>query len=145
MKAALTKIFTFFVNLFKRQDLKVEIFNILLGGLDSDEIKELRDADIMNKAWEFVKELHIRTDLTGKEKATLFNEKMLKWGKKVGKVLGVAALNIIREVAYAALKIAITQGLVTLLLSNGRVVTADMSTCKPEKPEEDPNQMKLPL
>ena len=145
MKTALTKIFKFFVNLFKRQDMKVEIFNILLAGLDSEEIKELRDADIMNKAWEFVKDLHTRTDLTGKEKAALFNEQMLKWGKKVGKVIGVASLNIIREIAYAALKIALTQGLVTLMLANGRVVTPGLNTCKPEQPEEDPNQMKLNL
>ena len=65
MKTVLKKIFKFFVNLFKSSDMKVEIFNILMGNCDSPELKELRDADLMNKAWELVKELHVRTDLVG--------------------------------------------------------------------------------
>ena len=96
MKTALKKIFTFFVNLFKSKDMKSEIYTILLGNLNAPELKELQDADIMNKAWEFVKELHVRTDLTGSEKAKLFNEKLGYWGKKVGKVIGTMALNIVR-------------------------------------------------
>ena len=137
MKTVLKKIFKFFVNLFKSSDMKVEIFNILMGNCDSPELKELRDADLMNKAWELVKELHVRTDLTGKEKAAIFNEKLAYWGKKVGKVIGTMALNIVREVAYAALKIAITKGLVTLLLADGRRVTAHMCTCRPEYIQDD--------
>lgn len=136
MKAALKKIFTFFVELFKSKDMKTEIYTILLGNLDCPELKELRDADIMNRAWELVKALHVRTDLTGTEKARIFNEQLAKWGAKIGKVIGVMALNIVREVAYAALKIAITKGLVTLLLADGRRVTADTVTCveEPEQP-----------
>ena len=137
MKSALKKIFEFFVNLFKSKDMKSEIYTILLGNLNAPELKELQDADIMNKAWEFVKELHVRTDLTGSEKAKLFNEKLSYWGKKVGKVIGTMSLNIVREVAYAALKIAITKGLVTLLLADGRRVTAHMCTCRPEYIQDD--------
>lgn len=137
MKEKLKQIFMFFVNLFKSKDMKVEIYNILANNCDSSELKELRDADIMNKAWEFVKELHVRTDLTGSEKAKIFNEKLCTWGKKVGKVVGTMALNIVREVAYAALKIAISKGLVTLLLADGRKVTAHMCTCQPEYVQDD--------
>ena len=141
----LTKIFDFFVTLFKRQDVQVTSLNIICDNLGSPELKELRDADLMNKAWEFVKELHIRTDLTGKEKADLFNEKLIKYGKKVGKVVAVVACNIIREITYAALKIAISQGLITLLLADGRRVTIDMDTCRHEGPIENPAQLKLDL
>ena len=130
MKNVLKKIFTFFVDLFKSKDMKVEIFNILTANCDSAELKELRDADLMNRAWELVKELHVRTDLTSKQKADIFNEKLLYWGKKVGKVIGTMALNIVREIAYAALKIAISKGLITLLLADGRVVTPHMCTCR---------------
>lgn len=141
----LNKIFNFFVTLFKRQDVQVESLNIIVSNLSSPELKELSDSDLMNKAWEFVKELHIRTDLTGKEKADIFNKKLIEYGKKVGKVVAVLACNIIREVTYTALKIAISKGLITLLLANGTKVTATMNTCKSEGPVEDPNQMKLDL
>ena len=141
----LNKIFNFFVSLFKRQDVQVESLNIIVSNLSSPELKELCDADLMNKAWEFVKELHIRTDLTGKEKAEIFNKKLIEYGKKVGKVVAALSCNIIREVTYTALKIAISKGLITLLLANGTKVTATMDTCKSEGPVEDPNQMKLDL
>lgn len=135
----LKRIFSFFANLFKSKDMKVEIFNILMTNCDSPELKELRDADLMNRAWELVKALHVRTDLTGSEKAAIFNRELAKWGGKIGKVIGTMALNIVREVAYAALKIAITKGLVTLLLADGKRVDANMITCKPE-----PEQQVLP-
>ena len=141
----LNKIFNFFVALFKRQDVQVESLNIIVSNLSSPELKELCDSDLMNKAWEFVKELHIRTDLTGKEKAEIFNKKLIEYGKKVGKVVAVLACNIIREVTYTALKIAISKGLITLLLTNGTKVTSTMNTCKSDGPVEDPNQMKLDL
>jgi len=139
MKEALKKIFSFFVGLFKTKDMKVEIFNILMTNCDSPELQELRDADIMNRAWELVKALHVRTDLTGSEKAAIFNRELAKWGAKVGKVIGTMALNIVREVAYAALKIAISKGLVTLLLADGRRVGVDTVTCV-----DEPKQLEFP-
>ena len=98
---------------------KQDILAIILQNLNSDLLKELNDTDIKAKAFEFVKELHKRDDLSGLEKARIFNEKLLEYGKKVGKIIAPHMLNLLRELAYMALKVAISQCVTMLLLADG--------------------------
>ena len=67
-------------------------------------IAEIVDPENQKKAYEFVKELRLRTDLTNKEKAALFNKQMLEWAKKAGKILADSVVNCLRELAVNALK-----------------------------------------
>lgn len=67
-------------------------------------IAEIADPENQKKAYEFVKDLQLRTDLTNKQKAALFNEQMLEWAKKVGKILVDSVVNCLRELAVNALK-----------------------------------------
>ena len=112
-----SKIWNWIKNLFATN--KDDILSIILRNLDSPELKELCDAKMKQKAFEFVKELHNRTDISGLEKAKIFNSKMAEYAKKVGKALAPAMLNLLRELAYMALKVAISQGITTLLLADG--------------------------
>jgi len=43
--------------------------------------------------------------LTNKEKAAEFNKKMLEWALKLGKKLSENAINCLREMAVASLKV----------------------------------------
>ena len=98
---------------------KQDILAIILQNLNSDLLKELNDTDIKAKAFEFVKELHKRDDISGLEKPRIFNEKLLEYGKKVGKIIAPHMLNLLRELAYMALKVAISQCVTMLLLADG--------------------------
>lgn len=67
-------------------------------------IDEIADPENQKKAYEFVKELRLRTDLTSEQKAALFNKQMLEWSKKAGKILADSVVNCLRELAVNALK-----------------------------------------
>lgn len=67
-------------------------------------IKEIMDPVNQQKAYDFVKELRAREDMTNSEKAKMFNKQMLEWAKKVGKKLSDSMINCLREMAVAALK-----------------------------------------
>ena len=112
-----SSIWNWFKSFFKSN--KQDILAIILSNLNSDLLKELNDTDIKAKAFAFVKELHNRTDISGLEKAKIFNEKLLEYAKKVGKIIAPAMLNLLREVAYMALKVALSQGITMLLLADG--------------------------
>jgi len=62
------------------------------------------------KAYDFVKELRLRTDLTNAEKAVLFNKKMLEWAKAAGKIMASSVVNCLREMAVNALKAEMGRG-----------------------------------
>lgn len=113
---------------------KQDILTIILSNLNSPELKELCDQDIKNKAFEFVKELWNNNELTGMQKAALFNEKLIAYAKKVGKAIAPAMINLLRELAYMALKVAITQGITMLLLADGTKVdlTAEVKAARKE-------------
>lgn len=133
----LKKIFSWIKNLFSSEENKAEMLEIISDNLNAPQLKELYDADLMNKAFEFVKELHVNTALTAKEKQRIFNHMLSEYAGKVGKVISNMAINLLRELAYTALKIALTKGL-TMLLADGRRVTADTVTCRAE-----PEQLEL--
>lgn len=67
-------------------------------------IAEIADPENQKKAYEFVKDLRLRTDLTNKQKAVLFNKQMLEWSKNAGKILADSVVNCLRELAVNALK-----------------------------------------
>lgn len=67
-------------------------------------IAEIADPENQRTAYKFVKDLRLRTDLTNKQKAALFNEQMLEWAKKAGKILVDSVVNCLRELAVNALK-----------------------------------------
>lgn len=67
-------------------------------------VAEIMDPENQKKAYEFVKALRLRTDLTNREKAELFNLKMLDWAKMAGKILGESVINCLRELAVNAIK-----------------------------------------
>ena len=70
----------------------------------STVIKEIMDPTNQKKAYDFVKALQDRTDLSNREKAEVFNLQMLDWTKKLGKKLSGNMINCLREMAVAALK-----------------------------------------
>ncbi len=127
-----TSIWNWIKSFFKSN--KQDILTIILSNLNSPELKELCDQDIKNKAFEFVKELWNNNELTGIQKAALFNEKLIAYAKKVGKAIAPAMINLLRELAYMALKVAITQGVTMLLLADGTKVdlTAEVKAARKE-------------
>ena len=73
-------------------------------------IAEIADPENQKKAYEFVKGLRLRTDLTNEQKAALFNKQMLEWSKKVGKILADSVVNCLRELAVHAIKAELGDG-----------------------------------
>ena len=81
-----------------------ELFNRLLKVAGTTIFNALMDAETNRKAYEFVKQLHGRTDLTASEKANQFNLMMLAWAKDVGKELKDSTVNCLREFAVSVVK-----------------------------------------
>lgn len=68
-------------------------------------IDQIKNKENQQKAYEFVKELQARSDLTNAEKAKLFNKKMLDWAKTFAKkTLSESVINCLRELAVIAVK-----------------------------------------
>lgn len=122
MKELLKKIWTWLKELFSRDDSQSALLKVLMEGLSGDDLDVIKDKELGAKAIQFVKELNERTDLTGSEKAKIFNEKMLAYLKKVGKVVAVFAINLLRELAVTAVKIAVTNAAASLLLADATKV-----------------------
>ena len=73
-------------------------------------IAEITDPENQKKAYEFVKALRLRRDLTNAEKAAAFNGQMLEWAKKAGRILADSVVNCLRELAVNALKAELGRG-----------------------------------
>ena len=68
-------------------------------------IDQINNKENQRKAYEYVKELYARDDLSNSEKAKLFNQKMLEWAKNVAKKsLNDCVINCLRELAVIAVK-----------------------------------------
>ena len=76
----------------------------LLINAGSKILTEILNVQNQKKAYEFVKELHKRDDLTNAQKAKEFNKKMLEYAKKTGQILGESVINCLRELAVNAFK-----------------------------------------
>lgn len=97
------KIISIFTSMFTRNKIGM-LIEILLLRAGSTIAKEILDKDNQKIAYEFVKALNARVDITSKEKAKLFNEQMLDWAKKLGKKMNESVVNCLRELAVNALK-----------------------------------------
>ena len=96
-------LWAWFVGLFTKEKIGILFIMLFKAGM-SAVAKQIADQQLQKKALEFVKELAARNDITNKEKAVIFNEKMLEYGKKLGKVLCESVINCLRELAVNALK-----------------------------------------
>ena len=74
-----------------------------IGGVKTSIGDLLSDPALMNQAFELSKSLVTR-DGTADEKAEAFNAHLKAWATAEGYEIGTAALNVIRETAYAAVK-----------------------------------------
>lgn len=117
MKNLLLKVWEWLKTLFQKDDTKSTLLKILLDAYNSEDLDVIKDKDFGDKAILFVQELNNRDDLTGTEKAAIFNEKMLEYAKKIGKVIATCALNLLRELAVLAVKAAITSAASSLLVA----------------------------
>lgn len=79
------------------------LIGIIFARVGSDIAKDLANELYNKKAYEFVKELSKRNDLTGFQKAAEFNKKFTEWLAISGKVLATSVINLLRELAYNAL------------------------------------------
>lgn len=98
-------LWAWFVGLFTKEKIGI-LFILLFKAGVSGVAQQIADLQLQKKALEFVKELAVRDDLTGTEKAELFNEKMLEYAKTIGKTLCESVINCLRELAVNALKAA---------------------------------------
>lgn len=80
------------------------LVRLLLLSAGKTVLKDLVDTENQKKAYEFVKELNARTDLTNQQKAALFNAKFLVWAKLGGKAIALSVVNCLREMAVNAVK-----------------------------------------
>jgi hypothetical protein len=99
----LAALWAWFVGLFTKEKIGILFIMLFKAGF-SAVAQQIADLQLQKKALEFVKELAARNDITNKEKAVIFNEKMLEYGKKLGKVLCESVINCLRELAVNALK-----------------------------------------
>lgn len=96
-------LWAWFIGLFTKEKVGI-LFLLLFKSGASAVATYIADNDLQKKAYEFVKELAKRNDLTTSEKAAKFNKKMLEYGQMVGKVLCESVINCLRELAVNALK-----------------------------------------
>jgi len=80
------------------------LIGLIFARVGSEIAKDLANELYNKKAYEFVKELSKRDDLTGIQKAAEFNKKFIEWLGKSGKVLASSVINLLRELAVSALK-----------------------------------------
>lgn len=113
----LKKIWEWLKSIFSKDESKSALLKVLMEGIDDPSLDVIKDPDLGKKAIQFVKELNKRDDLTGKEKAAIFNEKLFDYAKKVGKVVHAVAINLLRELAVTAVKIAIVNASAALMLA----------------------------
>lgn len=77
---------------------------IIFESVSSVIISSLLDKNTQKAAYNFVKELNLRKDLTNLEKAEIFNKKLLSWCLERGKEIKESVINALREWAVVAVK-----------------------------------------
>ena len=98
-----TLLWHWLVSLFTADKIGI-LIRLLLLSAGKTVLKDLLNTEHQKKAYEFVKELNGRTDLTTQQKAKLFNEKFIAWAKASGKEIALSVVNCLREMAVNALK-----------------------------------------
>jgi hypothetical protein len=102
MKKLWSKIRTWFAAIFCRETV-AKVWEIIFGGVKTSIGELLSDPVLMNLAFELSKSLATQDD-SASEKAESFNAHLKAWATTEGYEIGTAALNVIRETAYAAVK-----------------------------------------
>ena len=102
MKKLWSKILSWFSAIFCR-DTVAKVWEIIFGKVKTSIGELLSDPELMNQAFELSKSL-VTKDGTAGEKADAFNSLLKAWAIAEGYEIGTAALNAIRETAYAAVK-----------------------------------------
>ncbi len=102
MKKLWSKICIWFTAIFCR-DTVAKVWEIIFGKVKTSIGELLSDPALMNQAFELSKAL-VTKDGTASEKADSFNAQLKAWAIAEGYEIGTAALNVIRETAYAAVK-----------------------------------------
>lgn len=82
----------------------------VVANKETDESSILDDKEVSDKAIEIASDLE-KTDLSGSEKASKFNEIMKEYLVQIGKAVGPILLNLIREIAVYAIKAAVIAAL----------------------------------
>lgn len=67
-------------------------------------VSDLLNPQNQKKAYEFVKQLHARKDLTNTQKAREFNKMFIAWAKKQKVAIRLSIVNCLRELAVNTLK-----------------------------------------
>lgn len=99
----LSALWAWFIGLFTKERIGI-LFLLLFKSGVSEVGAYIADNNLQKKAYEFVKELAKREDISNIEKAKIFNEKMFEYSKKIGMVLCESVVNCLRELAVNALK-----------------------------------------
>lgn len=99
----IAKILLKFCSLFPKSKLGI-LLSIMFTKASSVVIKDILDPENQKKAYEFVKQLHNRTDISNKVKAKEFNKMMIRQFKKEGKEICDSVINCLRELAVNAIK-----------------------------------------
>ena len=99
----IVKILLKICSLFPKSKLGI-LLSILFSRAGSVLLKDIFNPENQRKAYEFVKELHDRTDISNKEKAKEFNKMMIEHLKNEGKNVGESIINCLRELAVNAVK-----------------------------------------
>ena len=99
----LSALWAWFIGFFSKEKIGI-LFTLLFKAGTSAVAAEIANLDLQRKALEFVRELARDNTLTNAQKAKVFNEKLLEYGKKLGKTLGESVINCLRELAVNALK-----------------------------------------
>lgn len=102
MKTLWSKIRSWFSAIFCRKTV-AKVWVIIFGGVKTSIGELLSDPTLMDEAFELSKSL-VKQDGTASEKAEAFNARLKDWAIAEGYEIGTAALNAIRETAYAAVK-----------------------------------------
>ena len=80
------------------------LIRMIVFDAGSTILKDILNPENQKKALEFVKALNKNEDMTGAEKAMIFNKMMLEWAASVGKKLAISSINCLRELAVISLK-----------------------------------------
>lgn len=99
----LAKILIKICSFFPKSKLGI-LLSILFSKAGSTILKDIFNPDNQKKAYDFVKKLHYRDDISNSEKAKEFNKMMIDQLKIEGKNVCDSVINCLRELAVNAVK-----------------------------------------
>lgn len=98
-----TLLYKWLLSIFTADKIGILVRSVLLQA-GKAYTKEILDPLNQKVAYDFVKALKQRDDLTNLQKAHEFNKNMLEWMKQVNKKIAISSINCLRELAVNAIK-----------------------------------------